>query len=33
MEAVDNNFMRENDAIMPLLSPDRRTRVKFGDGS
>ena len=33
MEAVDNNFMRENDARMPLLSPDRRTRVKFGDGS
>jgi len=33
MEAVDNNFMRENDARMPLLSPDRKTRVKFGDGS
>ena len=33
MEAVDNNFMRENDVRMPLLSPDRRTRVKFGDGS
>jgi hypothetical protein len=33
MEAVDNNLMRENDARMPLLSPDRSTRVKFGDGS
>lgn len=33
MDAVDNNLMRENDARMPLLSPDRSTRVKFGDGS
>ena len=33
MDAVDNNFLRENDARMPLLPPDRRTRVKFGDGS
>jgi hypothetical protein len=33
MEAVDNNFLRENDARMPLLPPDRKTRVSFGDGS
>ena len=33
MDAVDNNLMRENDARMPLLRPDRSTRVKFGDGS
>lgn len=33
MQAVDNNLMRENDARMPLLPPDRSTRVKFGDGS
>jgi len=33
MQAVDNNMMRDNDARMPLLPPDRSTRVKFGDGS
>lgn len=33
MEAVDNNLMRDNDARMPMLKPDRSTRVKFGDGS
>ena len=33
MESVDRNFMREQDARMPLLSPERRTRVTFGDGS
>ncbi|MEE9402214.1 MAG: hypothetical protein V3V47_03350 [Desulfobacteria bacterium] len=33
MQAVDNNLMRDNDARMPLLPPDRSTRVKFGDGS
>ena len=33
MEAVDQNFMREQDARMPLLPPERRTRVTFGDGS
>ena len=33
MKAVDNNMMRDNDARMPLLPPDRSTRVKFGDGS
>lgn len=33
MEAVDQNFMREQDARMPLLKPERKTRVTFGDGS
>jgi len=33
MEAVDQNYMRQNDARMPLLSPDRKSRVTFGDGS
>jgi len=33
MEAVDHNLLRENDARMPLLPPDRSTHVKFGDGS
>lgn len=33
MDAVDQNYMREQDARMPLLPPERRTRVTFGDGS
>jgi hypothetical protein len=33
MDAVDQNFMREQDARMPLLPPERRTRITFGDGS
>jgi hypothetical protein len=33
MQAVDNNFMRENDPRMPVLAPDRKTRVAFGGGS
>tara|TARA_R110000823_G_scaffold216020_9_gene345636 strand:- start:854 stop:1333 length:480 start_codon:yes stop_codon:yes gene_type:complete len=33
MDAVDQNFMREQDARMPLLKPERKTRVTFGDGS
>jgi hypothetical protein len=32
MESVDNNFMRENDARMPLFS-ERKTSVTFGNGS
>lgn len=32
LEAVDNNWMRENDPRMPLLKPDRQTRVTFGTG-
>jgi len=32
MEAVDNNFLRENDPRMPLLNPQRSTRTQFGKG-
>jgi len=32
MESVDNNFMRENDPRMPLLQPERSSRVTFGRG-
>jgi len=32
MNSVDNNFMRENDARMPLFK-ERRTEVTFGRGS
>lgn len=32
MEAVDRNYMREGDPRMPLLAPERKTRVsRFGD--
>jgi hypothetical protein len=31
MQSVDNNFMRENDARMPLFR-ERRSEVKFGRG-
>ena len=30
MEAVDNNYLKENDPRMPLLQPDRKTRTTFG---
>jgi len=29
-EAVDRNFMRENDSRMPVLRPERSTRTSFG---
>ncbi len=32
MEGVDRNFMRENDARMPLLATERQTDVRFGEG-
>ena len=32
MQSVDNNFMRENDARMPLFR-ERRSEIKFGRGS
>ena len=32
MQAVDNAYMRENDPRMPVLAPDRKTRVAFGGG-
>lgn len=31
MEAVDRNYFREQDARMPMLNPERRTRVSFGE--
>ena len=33
MESVDQSYMRENDPRMPLLRPDRNTRVTFGRGN
>lgn len=33
MEAVDNQFMRENDERMPVLRPERSSKVSFGQGS
>ena len=32
MEAVDNNFMRQNDARMPVFN-DKRSTVSFGRGN
>lgn len=32
IQSVDNNWMRENDPRMPLLKPERQTRVTFGSG-
>tara|TARA_R110000823_G_scaffold59884_3_gene143477 strand:- start:153 stop:635 length:483 start_codon:yes stop_codon:yes gene_type:complete len=32
-EAVDNSYMRDQDSRMPMLKPERKTRVQFGDGS
>ena len=32
MQAVDNSYMRESDPRMPVLAPDRKTRVTFGGG-
>lgn len=31
-ESVDYNFMRENDPRMPLMKPEKSTRVTFGGG-
>ena len=33
MQAVDNAYMRESDPRMPVLTPDRKTRVAFGKGT
>ncbi len=33
MEGVDRNYLRENDPRMPLLKPERDTKIKFGGGS
>jgi len=31
MESVDRNYFREQDPRMPMLKPERRTRITFGD--
>jgi hypothetical protein len=31
MEAVDRNYFREQDPRMPMLQPERRTKITFGD--
>ena len=31
MEAVDRNYFREQDSRMPMLHPERKTRITFGD--
>jgi len=33
MESVDNNYMRESDPRMPMLKPERSTKVSFGSGN
>lgn len=33
MESVDNNYLRENDPRMPLLRPEKSTKVSFGSGN
>jgi len=33
MESVDNNYMRESDPRMPMLRPERSTKVSFGSGN
>ncbi len=32
LRSVDNAFLRENNPVMPLLTPERRTRTTFGSG-
>ena len=32
MESVDNNYLRESDPRMPVLKPERQTKVSFGKG-
>lgn len=31
MDAVDHNYFREQDPRMPMLRPERNTRITFGD--
>jgi hypothetical protein len=33
MDAVDSNYMRESDPRMPVLQPERSTRITFGRDS
>jgi|TARA_R100000479_G_C6303264_1_gene171108 hypothetical protein len=30
IESVDNNFLRQSDARMPVLAPERSTKTSFG---
>lgn len=32
LDALDNDMLRENDKRMPMLKPERRSRVTFGEG-
>ena len=33
MEGVDRTYLRENDSRMPLMNPERDTKIKFGGNS
>ena len=33
MNGIDNNYLRENDPRMPMLQPERQSRVTFGSNS
>jgi len=33
MSGIDNNYLRENDPRMPMLQPERQSRVTFGSNS
>ena len=33
MSGIDSNYLRENDPRMPVLQPERQTRVTFGSNS
>ena len=33
VNSIDNNYLRENDPRMPMLKPERKTRVTFGGGN
>jgi len=31
LEAVDRSYFREENSSMPMMKPDRRTKIQFGD--
>ena len=33
VNSIDNNYLRESDPRMPMLKPERKTRVTFGGGT
>jgi hypothetical protein len=33
VDSIDNIYLRENDPRMPMLKPERKTRVTFGGGN